>query len=61
MCTKIVVPGRFRIEFKADDAEAFALYETKAGIGLEGHGRIFQDLVVHWGVAGVVDLNGLIN
>ena len=49
------------VELEADDAEALSVDEADGGEGFEGLGGILEDLVVDGGVAGVRDLDRLVD
>jgi len=58
---KVELSRLSRVELEADDTEALAVDEPHGGERLEGLCRILEDLVVDRGVAGVRDLDRLVN
>lgn len=61
LCLEVELSRLPGVELEADDAEALAVDEADGGEGFESLGGILEDLVVDGGVAGVRDLDRLVD
>ena len=61
LCLEVELSRLPWVELEADDAEALSVDEADGGEGFESLGGILEDLVVDGGVAGVRDLDRLVD
>lgn len=58
---EVELTGLFWIELEANNSEALSMDQADRWVCFEGSCWVLQDLVVDWGIAGVRDLNRLVN
>lgn len=58
---KVVKTWRFWIELEADKSERLASNLANGWVRFECSCRVLHDVVLHWGIARVVQLHGLVD